>query len=145
MTVSDASGSQSPMRNVLDTTRVPGVNCNRVGRSFSLMVDKRNMVITSALDRSVLNKSAATKVARSATPALWALRRDSSTRSGLYSMPCAVSPRCAAVITVRPSPEPRSISRSCGVTLAMSSILSTSVCGVGTQITSLPAWPTSGL
>ncbi|KAG1064354.1 hypothetical protein G6F61_014634 [Rhizopus arrhizus] len=59
-------------------------------------------------------------------------------------MPWAVRPRCAAVITVRPSPEPRSISRSCGVTLAMSSILSTSVCGVGTQITSLPSWPTSG-
>ncbi|MNQ98139.1 hypothetical protein D3C85_1138130 [compost metagenome] len=59
-------------------------------------------------------------------------------------MPCAVKPRCAAVITVRPSPEPRSISLSLGVTLAMSSILSTKVWGVGTQMTSLPSWPTSG-
>ena len=33
---------------------------------------------------------------------------------------------------------------SAAVTLAMSSILSTSACGVGTQITSLPAWPTCG-
>src|SRR5688572_26786824 len=64
--------------------------------------------------------------------------------SGLYSMPIARAPRFAAVITVRPSPEPRSITKSCGVTLAMSSILSTSVCGVGTQTTSLPAWPTCG-
>ncbi|MCY1384638.1 hypothetical protein D9M69_729200 [compost metagenome] len=59
-------------------------------------------------------------------------------------MPWAVRPRCAAVMTVRPSPEPRSIKRSLGVTLAMSSILSTSVCGVGTQMTSLPSWPTLG-
>ncbi len=31
-----------------------------------------------------------------------------------------------------------------GVTLARSSIFSTSACGVGTQITSLPGWPTCG-
>ena len=47
-------------------------------------------------------------------------------------------------MTVRPSPDPRSIRKSCGVTFAMSSILSTSACGVGTQTTSLPAWPTCG-
>ena len=59
-------------------------------------------------------------------------------------MPIAVAPRLAAVITVRPSPDPRSITKSCGVTFAMSSIFSTSTCGVGTQTTSLPAWPTCG-
>ncbi len=31
-----------------------------------------------------------------------------------------------------------------GVTLVRSSIFSTSACGVGTQITSLPGWPTCG-
>ena len=30
------------------------------------------------------------------------------------------------------------------MTFAMSSILSTSACGVGTQTTSLPGWPTRG-
>ena len=64
--------------------------------------------------------------------------------SGLYSMPSARAPRFAAVMTVRPSPEPRSITKSADVTFAMSSILSTTTCGVGTQTTSLPGWPTSG-
>ena len=68
------------------------------------------------------------------TPAVLALRSDNATMSG-YSMPIARAPRLAAVMT-RPSPEPRSITKSWGVTLAMSSILSTSVCGVGTQTTS---------
>ena len=64
--------------------------------------------------------------------------------SGLYSMPSAVAPRLAAVITVRPSPEPRSMTKSCGVTFAMSSIFSTRGCGVGTQTTSLPGCPDYG-
>ena len=59
--------------------------------------------------------------------------------SGLYSMPIARAPRLAAVITVRPSPEPRSITKSVLVTLAISSIWSTTACGVGTHTTSLPA------
>ena len=63
---------------------------------------------------------------------------------GCIRCPWRVAPRLAAVMTVRPSPEPRSITKSCGVTFAMSSILSTSACGVGTQTTSLPSWPTCG-
>ena len=47
--------------------------------------------------------------ALSLTPSLAALRFDSSTMSGLYSMPSALAPRLAAVITVRPSPDPKSI------------------------------------
>jgi hypothetical protein len=31
-----------------------------------------------------------------------------------------------------------------GFTFAMSSILSTSICGVGTQTTSFPSWPDCG-
>ena len=69
----------------------------------------KNMVITVACEKSLSNKSALTKLALSVTPALAALRFDSSTMSGLYSMPSALAPRFAAVITVRPSPEPRSI------------------------------------
>ena len=59
-------------------------------------------------------------------------------------MPSALAPRFAAVITVRPSPEPRSMTKSFGVTLAVSSILSTSAWLVGTQTTSLPGCPTLG-
>src|SRR5690606_13440104 len=71
--------------------------------------------------------------------------RESATMSGLYSMPRALAPRLAAVITVRPSPEPRSTNVSYGVSAAMSSMRSTSACGVGTQITSLPDCPTVGV
>ena len=48
-------------------------------------------------------------VARSATPSTAAVRRDNSIRSGLYSTPSARAPRFAAAITMRPSPEPRSM------------------------------------
>ncbi len=69
----------------------------------------RNSVTTLAFEKSVSKRSACTKVARSAdTLASAALRRDSSTMSGLYSMPKERAPRLAAVITVRPSPDPRS-------------------------------------
>ena len=102
------------------------------------------MVITVAFEKSVSNRSAFTNCARSLTPSFVALRLESSTMSGLYSTPMARAPRLAAVITVRPSPEPRSITKSSFVTLARSSILSTTTCGVGTHTTSLPSWPTVG-
>ena len=132
------------MVNVFDTTRVPGFRSRIFGRSFMLIDGSRNIVMTVAFERSVSKRSALTKFALSDTPADAALRFDNSTISGLYSMPIARVPRLAAVMTVRPSPEPRSIRKSCGVTLAMSSILSTRTCGVGTHTTSLPGWPTSG-
>ncbi|MNC96058.1 hypothetical protein D3C83_133300 [compost metagenome] len=72
-----------------------------------------------------MNRSACTKVALSVTPAFWAAAFDRVTMSGLYSTPIAVAPRFAAVITVRPSPEPRSIRKSLGVSFARSSIFST--------------------
>ena len=65
--------------------------------------------------------------------------------SGLYSMPIERAPNFfAAAMTVRPSPEPRSTTKSFGVVCAMRSIRSTRSSGVGTQMTSLPAWPTWG-
>src|SRR4026207_481548 len=78
------------------------------------------------------------------TPCFCALARDRVTMSGLYSTPMAVAPRFAAMMTVRPSPEPRSMTRSCGVTFAISSIFWTSCSGDGTHTTSLPACPTVG-
>src|SRR5262245_3116503 len=124
--------------------RVPGRIFRICGRSRMLIEGSRNIVTTCALEKSVSNRSALLNVALSLTPAAVAFRFERSTMSGLYSMPCARSPRLAALMTVRPSPDPRSIRKSCGVTLARSSIFSTSAWGVGTQTTSLPACPTVG-
>ena len=96
-------------------------------------------MITVALEMSAANRSPSTKVASSLAPAALALSRARLTMFGLNSTPIARTPRLAAVMTVRPSPEPRSIRKSPGMTLAMSSMRSTSACGVGTQTTSLPA------
>ena len=101
--------------------------------------------MTVAPERSVSNRSAFVNVTLSPTPSCAALRRDNSTMSGLYSMPNALAPRLAAVMTVRPSPEPRSMTVSCGVTFAKSSMRSTRACAVGTQMTSLPSCPTVGV
>src|SRR5579859_4154246 len=139
-----SSAFHSPMVKLFETTRVPGLSARSFGRSFRLMSGSRNMVMTVALERSVSKRSAFMNAALSPTPACMALRLESSTMSGLYSIPTARAPRFAAVITVRPSPEPRSMRKSFGVSFAMSSILSTSTCGVGTQTTSFPGCPTSG-
>jgi len=139
-----SSASQSSIVNVFDTIRVPGLRSSSFGRSFMLIDGSRNIVMTCAFEKSVSNRSAFWNVARAVTPAAAAFFCDSSTMLGLYSMPSARAPRLAAVITVRPSPDPRSITKSCGVSFAMSSILSTRACGVGTQTTSFPAWPTCG-
>jgi hypothetical protein len=88
--------------------------------------------------------SAFMNCARWVTPAAAAFCFDSSTMFGSYSMPRALAPIFAAVMTVRPSPDPRSTTMSDGVTFASSIILSTSSCGVGTQMTSFPACPTLG-
>src|SRR5262245_3731388 len=110
------------------------------GRSFRLSVVSRYSVTTVASRKSTSKRSPRTNRARSATPSMRALRRLVSTRSELYSMPRARAPnRFAAAITILPSPEPRSTTRSLGITRARISIRSTAASGVGTQITSLPS------
>ena len=104
-----------------------------------MLLGSRNRASTEASEKSLANMSPWTNLALSATPAASALRIDNSTISGLYSMPSARAPRLAAPITLRPSPDPRSITKSCDVTCAMSSIFSTSSGGVGTHTTSFPA------
>src|SRR5688500_8678690 len=80
-----------------------------------------------------------------AMPAACAFSLACFTMSGLYSTPIARAPNLrAAMIAILPSPAPRSHTKSFGVTCAMVSIRSTTSSGVGTQITSLPAWPTWG-
>ena len=107
--VASASDCQSPMSNVFDTIRVPGFSSSRDGRSLRLMFGSRNSVITVAFDRSASYRSPWVNVALSDTPASFAFRWDRATMSGLNSTPCARAPFFAALITVMPSPDPRSI------------------------------------
>ena len=80
-----------------------------------------------------------------ATPAACALALACFAMSGLYSMPVARAPNFfAAAMAILPSPAPRSKWMSFGPVCAMVSMRSTTSSGVGTQITSLPAWPTCG-
>ena len=80
-----------------------------------------------------MNRSSILKETRSATPAQRASKRLFSMRSASISMPTPRAPnRFAAVIGIRPSPDPRSITKSFGPTFASSSIRSTVDCGVGT-------------
>src|SRR5688572_1180470 len=139
-----SSASQSSIVNVFVTMRVPGAMSRICGRRRMLMLGSRNIVTTFAFEKSLANRSACSNVASLVTPASSALRFESATMSGLYSMPSARAPRFAASMTVRPSPDPRSTTKSFGVTLAMSSIALTVSIGVGTQTTSLPACPLWG-
>ena len=139
-----SSASQSSMVKECDTTRVPGRIERMLGRSFMLSAGSRYSVMTVAWLKSVWKMSAFRKLALSATPAFCALSCATLTMSGLYSMPSALAPRLAAAITILPSPEPRSMWKSFGPTCAIVSMRSTTSSGVGTQITSLPAWPTCG-
>jgi hypothetical protein len=109
------------------------------GSSTLRFSGSRKSASTVACEKSAWYMSPWTNVALSATPAAAAFFFDSSTRSGLYSTPTARAPRFAAAMTLRPSPEPRSITTSFGVTLARSSMRSTISAGVGTHTTSLPA------
>src|SRR6185503_949305 len=86
-TVSLWSALHAHIEKDFDTTRVPGFRLRIFGRSLGLMSGSRNIVRTVALERSVSKRSAFMNVAFSGTPASWALRFDSSTMFGLYSIP----------------------------------------------------------
>ena len=137
-TLSRASGSQSLKPNVFDTMRLPGARLLNDGNSFSMFVVSRKIAMTLAFEMSASYMSPCTNVARSPTPASVASFVESATMSGLYSTPTPRAPRLAAAMMLRPSPEPISMTKSSFVTLAMSSISSTRLGGVGTQTTSLP-------
>src|SRR6185369_3088221 len=124
--------------------RVPAGSWRNFGASFSRLTGRRKSASAVACERSASYMSPCTNFALSATPASSAFLRASATMSASYSTPRARAPRFAAAITRRPSPEPRSTTKSRGVTAARSSIFSTSARGVGTQTTSLPAWPSYG-
>ena len=94
---------------------------------------------------SASNMSPWTNVALSRHAGLRALRFDSSTRSGLYSTPSARAPRFAAAITLRPSPEPRSITKSLRRHARHVEHHLDGVSGDGIQTTSLPSCPMRGL
>src|SRR5690606_6917928 len=140
-----SSGSQSPIRNSCDTTRGPGRIASNRWRRRRFRCGIRYIVTTSADEKSDWNRSACSKVARSATPAALALRRESATIFSSYSMPRARAPKSrAAAMTILPSPEPRSTTESPGRTCASCSMRVTSGSGVGIQMTSLPYCPLRG-
>src|SRR5262249_12893725 len=138
------SGSQPSMPKPLMTMREPGLSSRNFGASLLRFSVNRKSASTVACEISASYMPPCTNSAFSDTPSFAAFRCASLTMSSLYSTPSARAPRLAAAITLRPSPEPRSMTKSRGVTAAMSSIFSTSAWGVGTQTTSLPAWPTIG-
>ncbi len=130
-TVTVRSGVHSPMSQSCDTRRVPGLSPSRAGRNCRFTAGSRYMVMTLAAVRSVLNRSCSRNSARSATPAAWALRRLRSTNSGTISTPRPRAPkRRAAVMTMRPSPEPRSSTKSFAFTPASSSMETVTLSGV---------------
>src|SRR5690606_42017911 len=91
------------------------------------------MVTTSASLKSNSNRSPNTNFTLSVTPAASALALASAILSGLRSTPTPVAPNfSAAVITIRPSPHPRSYTTSPGFTPASFSIYSTVAWLVGT-------------
>ena len=125
------SGAQSPMSQSWLTTRVPAGSISRRGRSCRFSSGSRYIVTTLKPRRSVANRSCSRNSARSATPALRALARLCATRSGTISTPSPRAPkRRAAVMTMRPSPEPRSTSRSPACTSASCSRASVTLSGV---------------
>src|SRR5918993_6071854 len=65
VTVVVSSACQSSIVKVFDTMRVPGLRSRIFGRSFMLIDGSRNMVITSAFEKSVSKRSALTNDARS--------------------------------------------------------------------------------
>ena len=131
------------MSNSCEATRVPGLIFSSTGSSRSFSSGSRYSVTTSASEKSDAKMSPRTN--STATPCSCALRFDSSTMSGLNSMPRARAPRFAAAMAILPSPEPRSTRVSPAFTCAMSSMRSTTLSGVGIQITSLPDCPRIGL
>jgi hypothetical protein len=103
-------------------------------------------VTTLAREKSSLKMSPCTMVTRPATPARSALRCASAAIFGSYSMPIDRAPNSfAAAIAMRPSPAPRSATKSSGPVRAARSIAVTIASGVPSHMTSLPVWPGCGV
>ena len=102
-----SSGSQSPMWNWCEVTRVPGFIARISGRSLRLRSGSRYIVTTVAREKFSTKMSPVMMFTRPSTPARRTLRRASSAMSALYSMPTAVAPKYfAAAIGILPSPRP---------------------------------------
>lgn len=88
-----SSGSQSPMFQSCDTTRVPGASSNRIlGRRSRFTSGSRYIVTTVAFRISVSKMSCFKNFALSATPSRFAFLRLNSISSLLYSIPSACAP-----------------------------------------------------
>jgi hypothetical protein len=97
------------------------------------VLGSRYIVSTVALEMSVLNRSCTVKRARSAMPSAFAASFASRTSFGSMSTPKPLAPNTlAAVSTMRPSPDPRSMTKSFGPTSARLSMSETTLVGDGT-------------
>ena len=114
--------------------RVPGLSSvSSLSLSMFTVFGSRYMVSTVALRMSVLNRSWMVKLARSAMPWSFADSLASLTSFSLMSTPKPRAPNTlAAVSTMRPSPEPRSMTKSFGPTSASVSMSATTLVGEGT-------------
>ena len=131
------SGVQSTRLNACETTRVPGFSSSsRRGRRRMFTSGSRYMVTTVASPILVSNRFSCRNVTLSSTPAFLAFSLASRTRCGSISTPSARAPFSPAAMAMRPSPEPRSITKSPGLTSTICSMRSTTSGGVGTKGTS---------
>ena len=96
------------------------------------MVVDRYSITTVAAEILAANMSASTKVTLSATPPSRASSLESATSLGSISIPTPRAPYfCAAMMTIRPSPDPRSYTMSSAPTPASMSMASAIGCRVG--------------
>src|SRR5436190_1809765 len=114
--------------------RAPGRN-SASSLSFSMFTvfGSRYIVSTVACEMSVLNRSCVMNLTRSAMPSFCAASFDSLTSLSWISTPNPRAPNTfAAVRTILPSPEPRSMTKSLSLTPASFSMSVTTLCGDGT-------------
>ena len=99
---------------------MPGLSSvSSLSLSMFTVFGSRYMVSTVACEMSVLKRSALMNLTRSATPSFCAASLERFTSSSLISTPKPRAPNTlAAVSTMRPSPEPRSMTKSLGPTSA---------------------------
>jgi hypothetical protein len=110
LTRRSSSGAQSAMSQAYETTREPGCSSERsFGRSFRFGFGCRKRVTTVADRTSAKYMSPSLNSTLSATPASRAFASACLTRVESISMPTPRAPNSfAAVIGMRPSPDPRS-------------------------------------
>src|SRR5512139_271585 len=132
------SGTHSSIVCQWDTTLAPGLSSSSsLGLKRRFTSGERKSMTTVASPRSALNRSFSRKAILPAWPSFKALSLLCLIRRGSRSVPTPRQPVFfAALITTRPSPQPRSYTTSCPVTSAILIISSTTRSGEASKGTS---------